>query len=137
MGYRKETGKQLNTQVASKSYRIIVVDDDKDCRYFIRRIIERQYPGAQIVEARDGEEALKFYDEGGADFISIDHQLPFKSGVDFIRELRERKVSIPLVMVSSFPSAKPEAMLAGATFFVDKGSLDTSLSFFLPALLKA
>ncbi len=101
----------------------------------IRYIILRGYPDAEISEAADGETALQLYVDGGADLMIIDHLIPGLNGTELIRELRTRKVGIPLVMVSNLPEAKDEAITAGATCFLNKKSLNPDLGYFLPALL--
>lgn len=113
----------------------IIADDDHDLRFFVRRILQREFPAAKISEAANGEEALQLYDTDGADLMVIDHQIPFLNGTELIRKLRARSASIPLVMASNHPEARDAAMTAGATCFVEKKSLDSQLTYFLPALV--
>ncbi|HXC98527.1 MAG TPA: response regulator [Verrucomicrobiae bacterium] len=113
----------------------IIVDDDKDVRYFIRRVIQRRFIGVEIREASDGVEALRLFEHGGADLMVIDHNLPSMSGADLVRELRARNTTIPIVMVSSFPAVREEAMTAGATSFVGKDEINPALADQLANLL--
>ena len=113
----------------------IIVDDDKDVRYFIRRVIQRRFVGVEIREAGDGVEALRLFEHGGADLMVIDHNLPSMSGADLVRELRSRKAILPIVMVSSFSAARDEAMAAGATTFVCKDEINPALADQLVNLL--
>jgi CheY-like chemotaxis protein len=113
----------------------IIVDDDKDVRYFIRRVIRRRFPSVEIGEASDGVEALRLFEHGGADLMVIDHNLPSMSGADLVRELRARNATLPIVMVSSFPAAREEAMRAGATSFVSKDEINPALGEQLANLL--
>jgi len=115
----------------------IIVDDDKDVRYFIRRVIQRRFIGVEIGEASDGLEALRLFEHGGADLMVIDHNLPLLSGTDLVRELRARNTTIPIVMVSSFPAVRAEAMTAGATSFVSKDEINPGLADQLVNLLAA
>jgi CheY-like chemotaxis protein len=113
----------------------IIVDDDKDVRYFIRRVIQRRFTDVEIREAADGVEALRLFEHGGADLMVIDHNLPSMSGTDLVRELRTRKATLPIVMVSSFSAARAEAMAAGATSFVSKDEINPALADQLANLL--
>jgi CheY-like chemotaxis protein len=115
----------------------ILVDDDKDVRYFMRRVIQRRFTRVDITEASDGLEALRLYEAGGADLMIIDHNLPSLSGTDLVRELRARKATLPIVMVSSFPAVRSEAMTAGANSFVSKDELNPVLGDQLMKLLVA
>ena len=113
----------------------IIVDDDKDVRYFIRRVIQRRFIGVEIGEASDGVEALRLFEHGGADLMVIDHNLPSMSGADVVRELRARNATLPIVMVSSFPAVREEAIKAGATSFVCKDEINPALADQLANLL--
>ena len=93
----------------------------------MRRVIQRRFPRVEISEAMDGVEALKLFDERGADLMVIDHNLPALSGADVVRELRSRSVKIPLVMVSNFPAVAVEAEAAGASVFVGKDKINPYL----------
>ena len=114
----------------------IVVDDDKDVRYLVRRVILRSFPGARVTEAGDGLEALRLFENHGADLMIVDHNLPSLDGADLIRELRAREVKIPLVLMSNFAAVGDLAMAAGATSFVDKGEIHPCLGDYLPTLLE-
>jgi CheY-like chemotaxis protein len=113
----------------------IIVDDDKDVRYFIRRVIQRRFVDVEIREAGDGVEALRVFEHGGADLMVIDHNLPSMSGTELVRELRARNATLPIVMVSSFSAARHEAMAAGATSFVCKDEINPALADQLVNLL--
>ncbi len=113
----------------------IIADDDKDVRYFMRRVIQRRFTRAEITEAGDGAEALRLYESRGPDVMVIDHNLPLLSGPDLVRELRTRDPAMPIVMVSHFPAAQAEAMQAGANSFVSKDELIPTLADLLMKLL--
>jgi DNA-binding NarL/FixJ family response regulator len=121
--------------MVQRHLKFIIVDDEKASRYLLRNIIEEQYPAAIISEANDGEAAIDLFEKEGADLMFIDQQMPFSSGTDLVKKLRDRKATIPLVMVTNHPDAKSEAMYAGLTFFVDKQDLPHKLTKFLPLLL--
>lgn len=118
-----------------KKQHFIIVDDDRQMRYLIRRIVERTFPEATIMEAGDGVEALRMFESGGADLMVIDHNMPLLSGADLVRELRARQVSIPLLIASNFPGARAEAQAAGASAFVDKGEINPGLAVQMEKLL--
>jgi two-component system, OmpR family, response regulator ResD len=132
---KKALPEHIPQSMSEQRYRFIVADDDPEIRFFVRRIILKQYPDAQVAEAADGEAALELYDRDGADLMVIDHLIPFLNGTDLIRKLRARHASIPLVMASNLPESKAQAMTAGATFFLDKKVLNQDLGYYLPALM--
>ena len=113
--------------MAAPGPHFIVVDDDRDMRNLLRRVVWRQFPSATISEASDGQHALEKFEAGGADVVVVDHLMPTLDGVQFVRALRSRNSTIPLVMVSSNPGVKDEALAAGANYFVDKSRLIAGL----------
>jgi two-component system, cell cycle response regulator DivK len=67
-------------------YRILVVDDEPDVQMLLRMFFERQ--GHTVYRARDGEEAIEVARRCIPDLILMDIQMPRKTGVEAVRELR-------------------------------------------------
>ena len=72
--------------------------------------------------ALNAEDALKHILDAGTDILLTDHGMGQMDGAQLIRELRARKSTIPIIMVSGNPAAREEALLAGATEFLDKNA---------------
>ena len=53
------------------------------------------------IEASDGVEALKRFDEEHPDFVCLDIMMPGQSGYDVCRELRRRGSAVPIVFISA------------------------------------
>lgn len=68
--------------------RFLVVDDSATMRRIIMNSLQR-IGFTQYVEAPDGEEALKVFDESISCIIS-DWNMPNMTGIEFVRELRSR-----------------------------------------------
>jgi two-component system chemotaxis response regulator CheY len=64
----------------------LVVDDSKVIRMVARRILEEI--GFAVVEAVDGQEAIDRCLESMPDAVLLDWNMPVKSGIEFLRELR-------------------------------------------------
>ena len=105
----------------------IIVDDEREVRLSIRRVMARCFESAQIFEATSGQEALKLYESHGADLMIIDHHIPALDGLSLVRFLRAQDVKIPLVLISSNPQLEKESSAAGATRFLHKRQLRESL----------
>jgi len=73
-----------------KNLHVLVIDDED----FIRRLIARVLYELEIndvMEARDGDEALKFVKQSKTRFDAIicDLEMPNMNGVEFVRQLRQ------------------------------------------------
>jgi len=119
----------------SPSYHFIVADDDASIRALIVRIVAQTYPTAVISQVSDGRQALDIYEQQGADLLITNHTMPRLSGVDLVRILRARQVTIPIVMVSALPTQAAEALSAGVTHFLLKPFTLTNLVHVLTSLL--
>lgn len=81
---------------------ILVVDDNRYMRTIHRTILRDL--GATVVEAADGEEALKAVEESKPDLILTDYEMPNLSGAEMVGKLRRTKeigtAATPVVMVT-------------------------------------
>lgn len=77
---------------------ILVVDDDGHIREVMRFTL--QQAGHQVLEARDGAEALRRFAEGGIDLCILDILMPEADGLDVCRRIRAQS-RVPIIFVSS------------------------------------
>ena len=66
--------------------RILVVDDEPDQRFLLRRLLERA--GHEVSEAHHGAAALQAVRESAPDLVVTDVMMPVMDGVELIRCLR-------------------------------------------------
>ncbi len=76
---------------------VLVVDDEANIRELCRLYLEQD--GFAVLEAADGEEAIKTAAQKRPDLVVLDLMLPGKSGFDVCRELRE--MDIPVIMLTA------------------------------------
>jgi len=88
--------------------RILVVDDEPDQRFLLRRILQRA--GHEVNEANDGAAALRAARESAPDLVVTDMMMPVMGGVELIRCLRgdPETAHIPILAASG------DTHLAGA-----------------------
>ena len=100
----------------------LVVDDSKVVRLVARKILEAL--DFQILEAEDGQRALDACRDEMPDVILLDWNMPVKSGIEFLRELRAMgDVDQPKVVFCTTENDLAhiqEAMEAGADEYVMK-----------------
>jgi len=96
--------------------RILVVEDEKKVSSFIKRGLEEEK--YEVDTAGDGDDGLKMALGKPYDLIVLDWMLPKKDGLAVVKELRERKTMIPVLMLTAKDSL--EDIIAG----LDSGSDD-------------
>ena len=81
--------------------RILVVDDEPDQRFLLRRIFERA--GHEVTEAGDGAAALWMVRQSAPDLLVTDMMMPIMGGLELIRCLRAEPATahIPILAASA------------------------------------
>jgi CheY-like chemotaxis protein len=80
--------------------RILVVDDEPDQRFLLRRIFERA--GHEVTDAADGAAALEAVRQSPPDLVVTDMMMPVMDGPELIRRLRcePATAGIPILAAS-------------------------------------
>src|SRR5258708_9016325 len=83
--------------------RILVVDDEPDQRFLLRRIFERA--GHEVTDAGNGAAALTAVCESPPDLVVTDIMMPVMDGAEFIRRLRGNPATpgIPVLAATGDP----------------------------------
>lgn len=112
--------------IASTDY-VMVVDDDQISRYVAREKLERQ--GWRVVEAADGEMALRLAREGGCRAIVTDIAMPGMNGFELIERLEgdPATAGIPIVVRTSLPLDEVRSTLrrSAAVFSKDDDRIES------------
>ena len=79
----------------------ILVDDEQHARNAIKNIVQLlQLPVEIIGEAASGEEALQLAEEKNPELIFLDIQMPGLSGIDVVKQLKDKKPRIIFITAS-------------------------------------
>jgi DNA-binding NtrC family response regulator len=111
------------------SKRILIIDDEPSARDLLRRILEPE--GYTVVEARDGVEGLRLFQEATFDLVVTDMVMPFKDGLQTILDLRGLVPELPVVAISGGGVVSKERYLTIA------GYLDRVITLAKPFAIKA
>ena len=79
--------------------KILITEDDTTIREGICAYLsEFNY---EIIEARDGREALSKFESNKIDLVILDIQIPFINGLDVLRKIR-KKSNLPVLILTAF-----------------------------------
>jgi DNA-binding response OmpR family regulator len=78
--------------------RLLLVEDDRGAAGFLRSGLEAER--YQLEVAADGQSGLEMGLAGAYDLILLDVMLPNKSGLEVLREWRQRDIKSPILMLS-------------------------------------
>jgi heavy metal response regulator len=79
--------------------RILVVEDEKKVASFIKKGLEEDYYSVDI--ASDGREGSRLAYSDEYDLIIMDIMLPFKDGITILKEIRQEKITTPVLMLTA------------------------------------
>jgi DNA-binding NtrC family response regulator len=81
-----------------KEARILLTDDEQGVRRALREILE--FEGYQILEAPDGETALKMLETEVVDLMFLDVKMKGIDGLEVLEVLRDRNIEFPVIMLT-------------------------------------
>jgi len=99
---------------------LLLVDDDDALRAMLRELFQGE--GYRVWDAPSAEAALDLTREREVDVVLSDVNMPGKSGIDLVGELRQVRPESPVVLMTAFASVASavEAMRAGAFDYITK-----------------
>ena len=97
---------------------VLIVDDDDATRSAERAVLTED--GFRVIEARDGEEAMRVIQSDPPSVVVLDIQMPGVDGPSFARDLRMTLKRVPLVILTGVEDPKREADRCNAEAFLSK-----------------
>lgn len=100
--------------------RVLVVEDEKKTASFVRKALQAE--GFAVDVCENGEDALAATRATPFDVIVLDIMLPGRDGLSALRQLRERKNSTPVLLLSARGEVneRVEGLDAGADDYLPK-----------------
>ncbi|PJB28046.1 hypothetical protein CO110_10655 [Candidatus Desantisbacteria bacterium CG_4_9_14_3_um_filter_40_11] len=92
-----------------ESKKILLVEDNPDDVFIIRRILSKATEGLELEVATTGAEALEKFSAGSFDCLVLDYNLPDTNALEFLQH--ERFPDIPTIILTGL---KDERLLTGA-----------------------
>ena len=117
--------------------RIMLVDDDTDVRGLLRTTLDGD--GFEIVEARDGAEALELAEQAPPDLVILDWQMPGLSGPEVLTQLKRHHAPPPVILLTAQlePRYSTLAQIFGADAYLTKPFSPLQLADTVESLLAA
>jgi CheY-like chemotaxis protein len=118
---------------------VLVVDDHADQRAIYRALLEHR--GFHVLEAEDGEAAVRCAEADRPDLILMDVQLPWMDGWEITRRLKSvpRTAAIPVVAVSAHVGDEGPGLAdeSGCSAFLSKNGDPATVADMITSLIGA
>ena len=100
--------------------KILAIEDDRTVGQYVKRGLEEQRFHVDL--AADGLEGLRLASGGQYDLIILDLRLPEMSGIEVLRNLRDRGLTVPILVLTAQDTVdfKVQALRTGADDYVTK-----------------
>jgi DNA-binding response OmpR family regulator len=100
--------------------KVLVVDDEKTLRHFLRLNLQEQ--GYQVIDAADGQTAMKLIEKDNFDVALIDLHLTDMDGLDIMRYLRKVAPHTSVIILTGYATVDSavEALRQGAHDYLTK-----------------
>ena len=100
---------------------VLLADDSAVMRKIIRRLLE-EVGVLSATEAADGAEAIDLFKAGQFDLVLTDWNMPNKSGLDVVCEIRAMGAAVPIIMITTEAEKGriADAIFAGASDYLVK-----------------
>ena len=99
---------------------VLIADDDRSMRQTMEAIVRNA--GMFPITVASGEEALRTLQGSSVDVMLLDVQMPGMTGLEVLRQVREKHTDIGVIMISVVKevAVAVEAMRLGAIDYVTK-----------------
>jgi two-component system alkaline phosphatase synthesis response regulator PhoP len=118
--YKKEVAKVADESVSNRKT-VLIADDEPSVLYSVKRILGNEY---SIIEASNGEQAVRLAQSHKPDIIFMDTLMPEKDGLIALSEIRANVATktIPVIMLTGigYELNKKLAQTLGASGYITK-----------------
>ncbi|HEX7317712.1 MAG TPA: response regulator [Pyrinomonadaceae bacterium] len=109
------------------AHKVLIVDDEPSIRLTLAEFLRRE--GYEPLTASDAAQGAALFGDG-VEVAVVDINLPGRSGIELLRELRERDPRVPVIVITGEPNVSqlPEIVRAGAYDFLAKPVLKDAIT---------
>ena len=109
--------------------RIMIADDHAIVRQGLAHILEKSGEMQIVAEHDNGADALNWLLDNDCDIALLDISMPGMNGIDLLKQLREEKPKLPVLVISIYAEDQYAVRLikAGASGYLTKGCSPATL----------
>ena len=117
-------------QKANRLMNILIADDHANVRRGLREILCDAFSGAFFSEASNGDEVLAQLVHSQPDVLLLDINMPGRSGMDVLRDVKHTYPRLPVIILSCQPEEQyaVRCLRAGAAAYINKESAPEELA---------
>ncbi|MCO5234683.1 MAG: response regulator transcription factor [Chitinophagaceae bacterium] len=109
--------------------RILIADDHAVVRKGLKQLILEEYPSAHLEGVSDTEELMRKLTESSWDIVICDLNMPGRSGLDALHQIKQAYPSLPVLIISMYPEDQYalRVLKSGASGYLGKDSVHENI----------
>jgi DNA-binding NarL/FixJ family response regulator len=102
--------------------RVLIVDDHEIVRHGLKKVLGDAFPELQVGEAQNSQTALELFMKQPWDLVLIDVNIPGRSGLEVLGEVKRLRPSTPVLVLSAYPEEEfaVRSLKLGASGYLNK-----------------
>ena len=102
--------------------KILIGDDHSVVRHGVMRSLAAKFPEAVFGEASNAADVLRLVEEEKWDLIILDINMPGRSGLETLKEIKDNHPEVPVIIFSMYPEDQfaVRAIKSGASAYLTK-----------------
>lgn len=108
---------------------ILIADDHKILRQGLKKILDESFKETNYGEAANSDDVMRILDEYKWDIAILDLNMPGKSGLEILKDLKALRPEIPVLVLSMYPEEQfaLRVIKSGASGYLTKDSAPEEL----------
>jgi len=109
---------------------ILIADDHAVVRRGLKEILADAIPDSYFSEAESGDDVLRHLGKASFNLLVLDINMPGRSGLDILREIKQAHPRLPVIILSMQPEDQyaMRCLRAGAAAYINKDSAPEELA---------
>lgn len=87
-------------------YKVMIVEDDPMVASINQQYLERNQNLKIVGQFRNGQEALEYLENNGADLAVVDYYMPIMDGLEFVHKCHEKNIKTDVIIVTAANTAQ-------------------------------
>ena len=102
--------------------KVLIVDDSKIVCNGLQQMLTNIADVEIVGQAHNAQDAIQSISEAKPDVVILDIRMPGKSGIEVLKEIRDKKLPIRVIMLTNYPypQYRKKCEELGADYFFDK-----------------
>jgi DNA-binding NarL/FixJ family response regulator len=102
--------------------KVLIVDDSKIVCNGLQQMLINIADVEIVGQAHHAQDAIQSISESNPDVVILDIRMPGKSGIEVLKDIRDKKLPIRVIMLTNYPypQYRKKCEELGADYFFDK-----------------